>query len=279
MPEPPLVVTRCCYEGSEHIYTVADDGSTQLITAGRGPKWSPDHRRLVFDRSDNTPGLPANQNAWLIELATGDERQLTFVRPPNQVRFLAFDGKPALIAYDDNSGIWVMSPDGAVPRRVIVDGNANDLAVSRDGSTIAYARNATGGSPDGLYTVGVADHAQHAVFQGTTHTCGVSSPGWSDDDKWVVFALCTDKGGLNHVFGIWLVRPDGSQLHRLTTGTNPVWSPDGRWIAFITTRESAAKNDQLSALAQVTPDGKHQVRITPYAAGSVAGATDDEPDW
>ncbi|HJU64934.1 MAG TPA: prolyl oligopeptidase family serine peptidase, partial [Gemmatimonadaceae bacterium] len=41
---------------------------------------------------------------------------------------------------------------------------------------------------------------------------------------------------------IWLVRPDGSALRRLTNGRtdgsgswNPVWSPDGRWLAMLST--------------------------------------------
>jgi Tol biopolymer transport system component len=278
-PEPPLVVTRCCYDGTEHIYSVAGDGATRLITAGSVPKWSPDHHSLVFLRSDSAPGLPANQDAWLVQPANGVERRLTFVRPPNQVRFLAFDGKPAVIAYDDHSGIWVMPPDGTAPSRVLADGSANSLAVSRDGSTIAYARNDTDQSRAGLYTVGVADHVRHVVFPGNAHTCDVSSPGWSADDRWIVFALCIDKGGMKQVPGIWLIHPDGSELHRIATGTNPAWSPDGRWIAFITSKENAARNDQLSAVARVTPDGKRQIQITPYATGSAAGATNDELDW
>src|SRR4051812_39623291 len=76
-PEPPLVVTRCCYNGTEHIYSVSRDGALRQITAGSVPKWSPDHRSLVFDRSDNRPELPANQDAWVREVSTGHERPLT----------------------------------------------------------------------------------------------------------------------------------------------------------------------------------------------------------
>jgi Tol biopolymer transport system component len=272
-----LAVGRCCYDGSEHIYSLTMDGRLRLITAGNAARWSPDHRWLTFDRSRLGEGVPANQDAWLRDMRTGAERRLTFAQAPNQVRFLAFDGDPPIIAYDDHVGIWLLPLRGG-RARLVAKGDANDLALSHRGSAIAFTTPDTDRSYGALVAVDLASHSRRVVFEGTRHTCGLNAPGWSKDGKWIVFALCTDKGGDNELFGIWLVRPDGSGLHRIATGTQPAWSPDGRWIAYSTSKENAAKNDQLSAIMVVTPDGKTRRRITRWAAGS-SGLADEEIDW
>ena len=63
---------------------------------------------------------------------------------------------------------------------------------------------------------------------------------------------------------IWLVRPNGTGLHRLIgIGHQPAWSPDGRWIAFTTG----------SSLYKVRVNGTGLVRLTRDPR------RDDAPDW
>lgn len=275
-----VVVVRCCVDNSEHIYRIAADGGMRLLTAGVSPEWAPDHKSLGFLRSDDSPELPANQDAWSIDVATGVERRLTHVTPPNQVTAIAFGGKPAVIGYTDDSGIWLMSPEGGRPRRVVADGAAGGLSVSHGGSRIGFTR-VTGSidEPFGLYILDRPSATPRAVFRGGTATCGLSSPKWSPDDEWITFGLCIDKGDQDYVEGIWIVRADGTQEQRIATGTHPAWSNDGAWIAYITTKVNQAKTAQLSAVVKVARDGTQQTRVTPYVAGTDAENAPDDFDW
>ena len=59
---------------------------------------------------------------------------------------------------------------------------------------------------------------------------------WSPDGEWIVFScgyfpLSAPESHL------YIIRPDGSHLQRITTNRliakSPSWSPDGEWIAFV----------------------------------------------
>jgi tricorn protease-like protein len=66
-----------------------------------------------------------------------------------------------------------------------------------------------------------------------------ANPAWSPNGQLIAFNSNRDAASALD-FDIWLVRPDGSGLRRLTSGTavdiDPTWSPDGRRIAFVSDR-------------------------------------------
>jgi Tol biopolymer transport system component len=63
---------------------------------------------------------------------------------------------------------------------------------------------------------------------------------------------------------IYLVRPDGSGFHRLTSGTSPSWSPDSRQLVF-------AWGD---ALYRIDAIGRNRARVTRGLGGLAL-----EPSW
>jgi Tol biopolymer transport system component len=274
-PQPPLVVTQCCSE----ISVLSSNGVATPLTEGEQPKWSPNHHTLAFTRADYEVEPGPTNDIWSINRSGTGLRRITWIPAPNQVRFIAYGGNPPVIAYDDDSGIWTMRPDGNKKRNLVrAGGNANALAISPDGSKLAYASNSTRRSPLSLRVIDLHGRGREVAFLGTSHTCSVDSPSWSPDSTWIAFSLCVDKGGFNDEIGIWVVRPDGRGLHRIVaTGRYPTWSPTGEWIAFDTWKVRPRVGVELTAVAKVHPDGTGRELVTPYSSESTEPY--EELDW
>jgi Tol biopolymer transport system component len=68
----------------------------------------------------------------------------------------------------------------------------------------------------------------------------IGVPIWSPDGGWIAFV--SSRGNLGYAFGVWVVRPDGSELHQLVPrGLGVAWSPDGREIYFVESADSIVK--------------------------------------
>jgi Tol biopolymer transport system component len=256
------------------------DGTATPVAEGEQPKWSPNYRTLIFTRPDYEAEPGPTNDIWSINRSGTGLRRITRIPAPNQVRFIAYGGRPPIIAYDDDFGIWMMRPDGSDRRELArVGGNANSLAISPNGSKVVYASNSSLRSPFSLRVVGIRGASKEVAFPGNNHTCNVDSPTWSPNAHWIAFSLCINKGGFNDETGIWVVRPDGADLHRIAeNGGDPTWSPDGEWIAFETSKVRPRTGAELSAIAKVHPDGSARELATPYTSG---GSTDpyESLDW
>ncbi|MFL5799503.1 MAG: YceI family protein [Actinomycetota bacterium] len=117
----------------------------------------------------------------------------------------------------------------------VTRGEVEDAApsFSPDGSLIAFVRTTDIYSTDGFSEIWVtnADGArpQKLTDDGSTVKDG---PVWSPDGRWIAFGAFGGPGNED----VWVMRSDGTHMHRLTTDPgyeySPAWSPDGGGIAF-----------------------------------------------
>ena len=278
-------------EENSQIFSVARPGAKarKLTSEGNGfnPDYSPDGRRLVFERrfggvkqdaimtmgSDGSspavvpttcvtdPCLGDNSPAW-----SPDGNRLVFERAFGPIiKDQAAGGLDLVTSNADGSGEQVIlrslplgrephdaqwSPDG---RRIAVN-MLNIKAKPRNGSAI-YVLNADG---SGFRRI-------------TPPRLNAGSPDWSPDGKRIVFNSSYEGQA---AVEIYTVRPDGSGLKRLRDepkngfSFEPVWSPNGKRIAFVhaTTRTpphiwTMKRNGK--ALTQITRGRK----------------PDERPDW
>jgi TolB protein len=157
-----------------------------------------------------------------------------------------------------------MNVNGVGVRRLTHGPLDTDPAWSPDGKTIAFARY-TGSGAIWLIDADGSNERQLTTPRGE----GDIQPDWSPDGRWIAFSRAT--GPFRH--DIFVVRPDGTGLRRLTRHTrgnsSPVWSPDGKRIVFASTR---ADRD-LADIYVMNADGKRQTRLT---KGTIDNSS---PDW
>jgi Tol biopolymer transport system component len=189
-------------------------------------------------------------------------------------------GANGLIAYGqevapDHYQLFTIRPDGS-GRQQITRGasSATNPDWAPNGSTIAFGLERTN-------TAGIALIAAFGGKQRVLTPKGFQGqPSFSPDGKWIAYerdATETDNG-------VWLMRSDGTGLHRLTRNpfhaggecgcdTDPNFSPDGKWISFVRIK----RDHELQSLFVVHPNGKGLHQITPYA-WEVAIKHDWSPD-
>ncbi len=81
-------------------------------------------------------------------------------------------------------------------------------------------------------------------------------PAWSPDGSWIAFT----SGGKTSSFDLWLMRGNGSELHRLVKGNVswPTWSPDSSSIAMVYYLNPTTIENERDRLYLAAADGTGQ---------------------
>ena len=197
----------------------------------------------------------------------GRNERLAFMRPDASgfwqvwVSNADLSGAKQLTHEAANSGWPVWSPDG---KKIAFDTDRGDADPSDDiAINDVFTMNADGSS-----------------VKNVTGSKGVSGdPGWAPDGSSIAFQ--SDRGAYPQKQGVYVIRPDGTHLRRITTlpadateDHAPRFSPDGRRLVF--TRFNAGQEFQNSALFSVDLRGNNLRQLTSFSIG--AGDADWSPD-
>jgi TolB protein len=239
------------------LYTVRANGTglrrltvpptRQDLGGDSGPVWSPNGRRIVFERDlpywgDDRFSLAA------VPAGGGLARELT-PGPYDAMPTLSPDGRRIafvrLTRSDDGARVSLYTADrlGHHAAQLLSDGLDITPAWSPDGKTIVFSRLTDQSQPIDQATLYVADANGSGMRRlGAAPVRGVS-PAWSPDGRRLAFVSFADHNGSACPAGtctpngeIYIVGADGTGLTRLTTSKaddeHPTWSPDGSRIAF-----------------------------------------------
>jgi TolB protein len=162
----------------------------------------------------------------------------------------------------EHRDIYAIHPDGRELQRLTKStGEALWPDPSPDGRQIAYEDDEP---TRAVITLMDADGGRRRVL---TPSGFQGHPDWSPDGRWIAFERDPAPGDN----GVWLMRPDGTDLRRLTRNPyagaecgcdgDPTFSPDGRQIAFARTR---VESEGHGALFVMERDGSKPRRLTSW---------------
>jgi TolB protein len=239
------------------IYTVRPDGSglrrltvpptRQDLGGDSGPVWSPDGRRIVFER--NLPYWGTDRFRLVSVAAAGGPAHALTSGPYDAMPTVSPDGRRIAFVRlmrsvpETTVSLYTVDTRGRHATPLVSDGVDLSPTWSPDGETIAFSRLADSSLPIEEAELYLADVDRSNVRPvGVVAVKGVS-PAWSPDGRRLAFVSFADHNGTAcpaescPASGeIYVVGVDGRGLRRLTASRaddeHPTWSPDGSRIAF-----------------------------------------------
>jgi Tol biopolymer transport system component len=233
-------------EQSNRIYLVsADGGAPTEVPRTRGasePVFSPDGRTLAFSRTklEFDPDFEEIANTreyfstttWIVDLASGQSRQLTRWRNGFRVEATSFspDGGTLLAEREMGEGAEVVTLDVATGRMALFARDAQDAAFSPDGSRVALVSDRDRVTVDGadgpialgeLYVVSADGSRWQRLTRNRTRE--EEAPSWDPSGQRLAFAQTTGPGTIGFGFTnvVMQVNADGSCPSRLVGVPRP----------------------------------------------------------
>jgi Tol biopolymer transport system component len=249
-PDGRTLLFQSNRHGRWALYTAASDGSAVklLLDSGDDPvvaAWSPDGRQIAFaatvdgqseifvmnadasgrQRLSNDPGddshphWSADGRIFFNSARTTPDRSAEWPQQWHEIFSMRADGTDvrqhtrcrAVCTFGS------ASPDGTriVYRKVIPTPGFDWSLGSIPRNSEVFVADLDGGNERNV--------SSNAAFDGW--------PLWSPDGAWIAFA--SNRSGPAGVGQVWIAKPDGSELRRISDGAShvqPSWSPDGRAV-------------------------------------------------
>lgn len=188
------------------------------------PNWHPEGY-LIVNAEGRLYRVPRDAPA-LHEIDTGFATRL------NNDHGLSPDGQMLALSNHTVPGqscIYTVAVGGGTPVQVTANTPSWWHGWSPDGTRLAYP--AVRDGQFDIYTIAVAGGAETRVTDGRfAHTDG---PDYSPDGAWIWFNAETGEGSCD----LWRIRPDGTDLERMTMGDSVDWfphpSPDGAHVLYL----------------------------------------------
>jgi TolB protein len=208
--------TRIAFAKRGDVYVMSVGGASvrRLTFSGSSeegsPAWSPDRRWIAYSSYKS-----GRSSIWKMR-ADGGHKTLLARGKTLSVPAWSPDGRR--VAYAGvNSQIWLMNADGsrkhALTRTASGTGVDWAPAWSPDGRRLAYESNVGTGPRDLTNEIWVIGADGSHPVRLTHNALNDNRPVWSPDGNWILFSSQLPHPGVAH---LWLMRPNGKALHRVT---------------------------------------------------------------
>jgi Tol biopolymer transport system component len=258
------------------IHVVAARGGAKpvpLATDNRfvdGLAWLPDSRGIVYASSRGAPVAYLPPLAlWQVMLDGQAPRQLTPAEASYQQPDIHESGLVSTARVNMRSDVWSYPFGGSAVDNVQrgqqltrQTGQVLTPTAAPDGDQIAYLSDAGGHA--NIWVISSRGQPRQVTFEDDP-TVALGVPIWSPDGRWIAYV--SSRGNSGFVFGIWIVRPDGSDARQLVPrGLGAAWSPDSKDVYFVETAHSPLKKIAIA--------GGDPVIVRPEPVRNVIGVSD-----
>jgi len=171
----------------------------------------------------------------------------------------------------DRGDVYVINSDGTGLRR-LTSSKAGEYQVipsfSPDGKWLAYESNLgeAPSSPSYLRIIGTDGNNDRRLTPSPAGSYEDMGPKYSPSGDVILFA--SDRSNARGHHDLYTIRPDGTDLKRITYGVNNSfsrsWSPDGKKIVFNSQIKLSNENAGYGELRMIDADGRHPQRLTNY---------------
>lgn len=238
--------TTTAHKGANHAPPPPDRAAKDTNGGAAIPKSTDAQERVAVQRGGSI---------YLLDPTGGDERRLTYRAQGANDETPSFSPHGDAVAFtsarDGVSKIYVVGLDGSGSRAVTdgADGGDVEPSWSPDGRKIVFVRG-TSSKHDLMVIDFDKGNGPTKLLAGTDDDpARAGAPAWSPDGAQIAFSADRGEG---QGTGLWLIKPDGTGLKRLTRppaserwirDLRAAWSPDGKRLAFASNRHAASESE------------------------------------
>jgi len=219
-------------------------GETRQLTRDRniinGVAWLPDSSGLIYgsSRGSTTPYLPS-LSLWEVRLDDLVPRQMTatdaWYEQPDVHASGLVSAVRLQIRFDISKFPFGADPANNVRRASLLTrqtGHVLTPTAAPDGDQFAFLSDSGGHGNLWVASTQTGDNRQITFEDDPNVTLGV--PVWSPAGGSIAFV--SSKGRTGFDFGIWVVKPDGTDARNIAKqGLGQAWSSDGKWVYYAET--------------------------------------------